>query len=90
MLGEQRSGETTERPRHERDHAAGGTLRVPATTTLDNGTKVDGTRDIGRDDPEYSEWLALAQDEDEQRRRDVEERDSDREILTRWRTRRSA
>ncbi|WP_329080014.1 MULTISPECIES: hypothetical protein [unclassified Streptosporangium] len=68
----------------------GGTLRVPATTTLDNGTKVDGTRDIGRDDPEYSEWLALAQDEDEQRRRDVEERDSDREILTRWRTRRSA
>lgn len=68
----------------------GGTLRVPATTTLANGTKIDGTRDIGRDDPEYPEWLALAQDEDEQRRRDVEERDSDREILTRWRTRRSA
>ncbi|MEU8381672.1 hypothetical protein [Streptosporangium sp. NPDC048865] len=68
----------------------GGTLRVPATTTLDNGIKIDGTRDIGRDDPEYLEWLAVAQDEDEQRRRDVAERDSDREILTRWRTRRSA
>lgn len=69
---------------------SGGILRVPTTTTLDNGIKVHGTRDISREDPEYSAWLPLAQSEDEQRRRDAEERASDREILTRWRTRQSA
>ncbi|MFD1938472.1 MULTISPECIES: hypothetical protein [Nonomuraea] len=64
----------------------GGVLRVPTVTTLDNGTQVDGTRDITPDSPDYEAYLPYAVGEDEQWHEDAE----DAAILARWRARASA
>ncbi|MEN3540633.1 hypothetical protein AAH991_36350 [Microbispora sp. ZYX-F-249] len=66
----------------------GGVLRVPAATTLPNGTKVDGTREVRPDDPEYPQWLPFAQREAELWQGD--EAEQDQRILARWRRRESA
>ncbi|GAB3897854.1 hypothetical protein [Microbispora bryophytorum] len=66
----------------------GGVLRVPTATTLPNGTKVDGTREVRPDDPEYPHWLPYAQREAELWQRD--EAEQDQRILARWRRRESA
>ncbi|MEU7878919.1 hypothetical protein [Microbispora bryophytorum] len=66
----------------------GGVLRVPTATTLPNGTKVDGTRVVRPDDPEYPRWLPYAQREAELWQGD--EAEQDQRILARWRRRESA
>ncbi|MEU7889832.1 hypothetical protein AB0B54_30385 [Microbispora bryophytorum] len=66
----------------------GGVLRVPTATTLPNGTKVDGTREVRPDDPEYPHWLPYAQREAELWQGD--EAEQDQHILARWRRRESA
>ena len=63
----------------------GGVLRVPIATTLPNGTKVDGTRDVR---PDYPDWLPFAQREAELWHGD--EAEQDQRILARWRRRESA
>ncbi|WP_169946546.1 hypothetical protein [Microbispora sp. H11081] len=66
----------------------GGVLRVPTATTLPDGTKVDGTREVRPDDPEYPHWLPYAQREAELWQGD--EAEQDQRILERWRRRESA
>lgn len=39
---------------------AGGVLRVPDPSVLPDGTRVDATRDIAPDAPDYAIWLPYA------------------------------
>ncbi|MFF4615986.1 hypothetical protein [Nonomuraea jabiensis] len=60
---------------------AGGVLRVPTSTVLPDGTRVDGTRDITPDAPDYHDWLPHAIDEEASWHGDRDDED----ILRRWR-----
>jgi len=58
----------------------GGTLRVPTTTVLDDGTRVHGTRDVRPDTADYQRWLPFAESEERSWRPDP----ADEDILDRW------
>jgi hypothetical protein len=65
---------------------AGGVLRVPDPHVLPDGSRVDGTRDIAPDAPEYTDWLPYAVSEETAWRGDPD----DERILAQWRTAASA
>ncbi|WP_156325667.1 hypothetical protein [Nonomuraea sp. SBT364] len=65
---------------------AGGVLRVPEPTTLPDGTRVEGTRDIAPDAPDYADWLPFAIPEAAAWHGDQD----DTAILARWRADASA
>ncbi|MCP2353760.1 hypothetical protein HD597_000780 [Nonomuraea thailandensis] len=65
---------------------AGGVLRVAEPTTLPDGTRVEGTRDIAPGAPEYDDWLPFAIPEEAAWRGDHD----DTAILARWRAAASA
>lgn len=64
----------------------GGALRVPTVDVLEDGTRVEGTRDVLPDAPDYQQWLAFAVPEEQA----WHEGDDDQEILARWRSAASA
>ena len=45
-----------------------GVLRVPTSTELPDGTRVDGVRDIAPDEPDYAAWRPYAITEGDDRR----------------------
>ncbi|MEW9552647.1 hypothetical protein [Nonomuraea sp. NPDC050783] len=63
-----------------------GVLRVPVTTRLPDGTRVDGTRDITPGAPDYDAWLPHAVPEESAWHGDPD----DETILARWRAAASA
>ncbi|KAB8192022.1 hypothetical protein FH608_029270 [Nonomuraea phyllanthi] len=65
---------------------AGGVLRVPDPSVLPDGTRVDATRDIAPDAPDYATWLPYAIPEEAARRGSAD----DEHILGRWRAAASA
>ncbi|MFG1615978.1 hypothetical protein ACGFI3_24720 [Nonomuraea wenchangensis] len=65
---------------------AGGVLRIPESTVLADGTRVDGTRDIPPDAPDYETWLPYAMPEEAAWHGDAD----DLRILARWRAAASA
>ncbi|MEV0388676.1 hypothetical protein [Nonomuraea sp. NPDC050643] len=65
---------------------AGGILRVPDPHVLPDGTRVDGTRDIAPDAPDYAVWLPHALPEETAWHGDPD----DVTIVQRWRTAASA
>ncbi|MBB2747172.1 hypothetical protein [Microbispora sp. NBRC 16548] len=54
---------------------------MPTATSLPDGTKIDGTREVRPDDPEYPQWLPYAQREAELWQGD--EAEQDQRILAR-------
>ncbi|TDD25308.1 hypothetical protein [Nonomuraea diastatica] len=64
----------------------GGVLRVPESSVLPDGTRVDGTRDIAPDAPDYATWLPYVIPEGAAWHGSTD----DESILARWRAAASA
>ncbi|MGV9386163.1 hypothetical protein [Nonomuraea jabiensis] len=63
-----------------------GVIRIPTNCTLDDGTIVDGTRELAPEDSDYWQWRPYAVPEEIIRFGDPD----DAELLARWRDAASA